>query len=71
MRKVGSFESENVIFPLEVHSTLTDVMIYGIMLMQLRPIHFTDLDIFQVKQFTKISYWFNGKIILSAVSIDS
>lgn len=41
MRKVGSFKSENVIFPLEVHCTLSDVMIYGIMLMHLGPIHFT------------------------------
>lgn len=57
MRKVGSFKSENVIFPLEVHCALSDVMIYGIMLMHLGPIHFRNLEIFQLKQLERISFW--------------
>lgn len=67
MRKVGSFKSENVIFPLEVHCALSDVMIYGIMLMHLGPIHFRNLDIFQLKQPEKISFWLDYYIVLRII----
>lgn len=71
MRKVGSFKSENVIFPLEVHCALSDVMIHGIMLMHLGPIHFTDLEIFQVKRPEKIPFWLDDYIVLRAMSTDT
>lgn len=69
MRKVGSFKSENVIFPHEFHCALSDEMIYGIMLIHLGPIHFMDLDIFQVEHFKTFLFWMVDYIVLSVMSI--
>lgn len=67
MRKVGSFKSENVIFPHEFHCALSDLMIYGIMLMQ--PIHFMDLEHIQVRHIRMVLFWLDGYSVLPTMSI--